>query len=387
MRPGRLALLGALACLLPSAGCGDEREGAQDAGRVPPPGRLFGFSDQTFTYTPVPHSSLNQGVTAERQLKDSRAAGANSARLVVSWQDLEPQPGSFDSAYVTRLKAYTDPLERAGGRALLQLGVPPPWASAAPGDPRAAIAGTPESVRAFARYAAFVARTWPRAAGIETWNEPNTTYFWRPRAPQPELYARMHRAAARAVRRVQPRMKVITGGLLATSDPTRDIMGPGDFLRRAYDAGLSPRDYDGLGYHPYPAQIGGAIEPLDGGAFAAGFEGFRSGYRATDPDARIWITETGISTSGDPSSGEAATAAAQAAGLRALVRRLFGLREVEGVYLHKLYDVDSEPATSKERGFGVMTSAGAGPGRPKPAFCMLRALSRSSGPFPGCAPR
>lgn len=392
MSPQRAAALGAVAALLLSAGCdaapSDDdrrRESSEYTGRLPPPGRLFGFSDQTFTYTANPSSSLNQAVTAERALADARAAGANSARLVVSWWDLEPQPGAFEQAYVARLKAFTDPLERAGGRVLLQLGVPPPWASAAPGDPRATIATTPQAVRAFARYAGYVARTWPRAAAIETWNEPNTTYFWRPRIPEPRLYVRMHRAAARAIRGMDPKLKVVTGGLLAAPASTPDIIAPGKFLTRAYAAGLRPRDYDGLGYHPYPAQVGGGIEPLDRGAFAEGVEGFRSGYREIDPKARVWITETGISTSGKPTTGEAVSAETQAIHLRALVRRLFGLREVDGVYVHKLYDVSSEPDSSRERGFGVMTSAGAERGHPKPAFCALHALSRSPRPFPGCS--
>ena len=386
MNAGRAAMLaGSLAALQLPAGCAGEK--AKPDGRLPPPGRLFGFSDQTFSYSAVATSSLNQGVTPERQLADSRAAGANSARLVVSWMDLEPRPGAFDPGYVARLKAFTDPLEEAGGRVLLQLGVPPPWAAAAPGDPRGTIAGTPQSVRAFARYAAYVARAWPRAAAIETWNEPNTTYFWRPRAPEPELYARMHRAAARAVRSAQPGLKVITGGLLATSNPTPDIMGPDEFLERAYAAGLTPRDYDGLGYHPYPAQVAGGVEPLDGGAFAAGLERFRSGYRGVDPDARVWITETGVTTSGSPTTGEAASPEAQASGLRELLRTLLAVREVDALYIHKLYDVESEPGTSRERGFGVMASARADPGRPKPAFCALLALTRSPGGFPGCRPR
>ena len=382
--------LGTAAAVALPVGCDSGSTGGGHAdytGPLPPPGRLFGFSDQTFTYTPVPQSNLNQGVTAKRQLTDARAAGANSARLVVSWWDLEPQPGRFNPVYVARLKEFTDPLERAGGRVLLQLGVPPPWASAAPHDPRATIVGEPRFVRAFARFAGYVARTWPRAAAIETWNEPNTTYFWRPRTPEPELYVRMHRAAARAIRLVRPAMKVVTGGLLATSDPNPDIMAPGEFLRSAYAAGLRPDDYDGLGYHPYPAQVDGGIESLDDGAFADGLEGFRDGYREADPGARVWITETGVSTSGDPATGEAASPKGQAAGLRMLVQRLLGLREVDALYLHKLYDVNSEPDSSRERGFGVMVSAGADPGQPKPAFCMLHALKRADGALPGCPDR
>jgi hypothetical protein len=382
------ALAAAWALPLLAGGCGGSAGGdhADYAGHLPPPGRLFGFSDQTFTYTGVPQSSLNQGVSAARELADARAAGANSARIVVSWWNLEPQRGFFNPAYVARLKGFTDRLERVGGRVLLQLGVPPPWASAAPNDPRATIGDRPDLIRAFARYAGYVARTWPRAAAIETWNEPNTVYFWRPRPPEPALYVRMHRAAARAIRRAEPKLKVITAGLLATSVGTPSIMAPGTFLRRAYAAGLRPADYDALAYHPYPAQVDGGVETLDGGAFLAGLQSFRSGYQRADPKARVWITETGVSTSGNPATGEVASPAAQAAGIKRLVRRLLGLPEVDALFLHKLYDVNSEPASSRERGFGVMTSAGTRPGRPKPAFCVLRALTRPRAGIPGCRP-
>jgi hypothetical protein len=351
---------------------------------LPPRRRLFGFSDQTFTYTGDPSSGLDQGVTPERELADARAAGANSARLVVAWWLLEPAPGRFDSAYVARLKAFTEPFERAGGRVLLQLGVPPPWASAAPGDPRATIAAKPELVRAFARYAGYVARTWPRAAAIETWNEPNTTYFWRPRAPEPELYVRMHRAAAAAIRSAAPRRKVLVGGLLATPVGNQEIMAPGTFLRRAYAAGLRSSDYDALAYHPYPVQAGGRVGSLEEGPFAAGFEDFRSGYRRADPSARIWITETGVTTSGSADSGGPVSPGQQAAGITRLVRKLLAMPDVDALYLHTLYDVVSFPPTSKERGYGVLAAAGSARGRPKPAFCALRGLRRGPAPFGGC---
>ena len=380
-----LGLIGTAVLLLDS---GDSENAAPDPGgstrapvRLPPRAKLFGFSDQTFAYTGAPDRSLDQGVTAEREVADSLAAGANSHRLVVAWWGVEPQPGRVDYAYLGRLKRFSDALERAGGRVMLTLLTPPPWAAAKPRDPRSAIApGRPGLVRAFGRYAALVARTFPRAAAIETWNEPNNRFFWAPGGPDPDLYVRMHREATRAIRGVAPRMKVLFGGLLATSvQGDADVLQPSEFLRRAARAGLSRSDYEALSVHVYPEQSGGEAGPLETGAFAEAFADFRRGYRGRDPGARVWITETGLTTSGP----QAVTPAAQGR-LADLVRKLLSMRDVDAVYLHTLYDVAGRSADNPERGFGVLQARGSNPPQPKPAFCVLRSLRRERGPHRGC---
>jgi hypothetical protein len=94
----------------------------------------------------------------------------------------------------------------------------------------------------------------------------------------------------------------------------------------------------------------------------------------------VWITETGLSTSGP----EAVTGTEQANGIVQIVQKLFGDPGVAGVYIHTQYDVLVGPAGSAEHGYGVLRARSVLPGVPKPAFCALRKMARNPPPFLGC---
>ena len=384
--PRRPHILLALGCsVVAVAGCGTSPARGPRAGTItssavgapqavgvelPPAGKWFGFSDQTFLYTGWVTPELDQGVTAPRELDDVLAAGGNSERLVVPWYNVEPTPGHYDMSVIHRLKAFTDGLERAGGRVLLTLGVPPPWASAKPQDPRSGVARTPGVVRHFAAFAALVARSWPRAAAIETWNEPNTTYFWLPRGPEPERFARLHIAAARAIRRVRPHMRVLFASLLGVPADTPDVMSPRTFLRRARAAGLRGRDYDGLSLHVYPSTPGGRLTGDVTGQNAAVWRSLRDG-EGPGRRHRVWVTETGLTTSGP----DAVSPADQAVGVRRLVVSLLGRPDVAAVYVHTLYEPAGDPSPEDpERGYGLLRLSPAGLHVAKSADCALLLL-------------
>lgn len=342
---------------------------------LPPRRRWFGFSGNYFVWTgndPV----LDHGITAERTAADAVAAGANSARIDVHWFSLFPEPGRINREYVATVDAFVDELEGRGGRVLIYLGGTPPWASTRPGDRHAAPRTDSKTLREFSRYVTFVARHWPDAVGIETWNEPNGVFTWGPR-PDPRAFLRLHRTAARAIRRVDPDMPVILGGIAGQlSNPL--YVTPQRYMKHLYSAGLRPSDYDGLAFHPYPSQ--GEPQRLDSGWFASVFRDFRSGYAWRDRKAALWITETGASTTGDAPFEQKE----QARVVVALVRKLLTMPRVKGVYLHTQYDFLDAPSSSVERGFGLLRSRGAAQGRPKQAFCALRALVRNPPPFEGC---
>lgn len=353
-------ILVAVTAALALAGCGDD--GGDDTAselRLPPAGRWFGISSNTFQHTG--RNELDQGVTPARAVADAVAAGANSVRVQVAWWDLERTRGRVDRGYARLIRRFVARLERAGGRALLVLGVPPPWASAKPGDPRAAPLA--RSVRDYAAYAARVARLFPTALAIETWNEPNADFFWVPRRPDARLYARMHRAAAAAIRRANPDVKVLLGGLIAVPDDNDQIVAPATYLQGMYAAGLRERDYDGVAVHVYPGEEAGRTLALDR-VLEPSLDNTRSGLRGKP---ELWVTETGVSTSGP----DGVPPAEQARGLVATVARLFDSDDVKGVWVHTQYDVPTYPRADRERGFGLLRARGARPGRPKPAFCAL----------------
>jgi hypothetical protein len=336
---------------------------------LPPDGRMFGFSDQTFTYTGGPERDLDQGITADREAADALAAGANAHRVTLAWWPLERRPGQVDEQYVGRVQAFAQRIESTGGKVLITLGVPPPWAAAAPNRANSAPKRDAATIAAFAKYAAFVAKAFPNAAGIETWNEPNSRYFWAPTAPDAGWYAQLHKAAAKAIRDVNPKMTVVVGGLLTGARGDRSVVAPSKYLRDMYAKGLHPSDYDVLAIHPYPPQRSGDRA----GAVRAALEDFRSGYADRDRDARVWVTETGATTTGS----DALPPNEQAVAVNDVVDTLFGAG-VEAVFLHTLYDTKRHGAGDREKGFGMLSG-----GKPKPVFCTLRQRARDPGPFTG----
>lgn len=355
-----------LLTVVAAAGCAHEREA--DTLRLPPDGRWFGFSSNTFEHTGRDRGPLDLGVTAERSVADARAAGANSARVQVAWWDLERSRGHVDRAYVALIRRFVSRFERRGGRVVLVLGVPPPWASAKPGDPRAAPAA--RAVASYAAYAGSVARLFPTALAIETWNEPNTSAFWVPGAPDPALYARMQKRAAAAIHAASPKVRVLLGGLVAAPDDSPGIVSPRTYVARMRQAGLSGADYDGVAAHVYPGERDGQMAPLDG-AFGAAMDNLRA---AAGEGSRLWITETGVTSSGPGN----VSPREQARGLVEVVGELLAMDDVAGVWVHTLYDATGAPSSDPERGYGVIRAHGARPGTPKAAFCALRAHTGGS---------
>lgn len=331
---------------------------------LPPRGKWFGFSGTMFIHLGR-NPSLDVGVTPEGTVRDSVAAGANSGRIEISWVDIEPDPGRYDQRALSLYDRYVSALEARGGRALLVLGGTPRWAAAHPDLPGSPPPDTAAGRATFAKYAAFVAQRWPNAVAIETWNEPNGRIAWAPK-PNPAAYARLHRAAAKAIRQVNPKPKVLIGGLVAAARKSADFGRAQPFLKRMYAAGLKPSDYDGIAIHAYPN-----TGRLDQGEFVEGIEDVRLGYAWIDPDAALWFTETGVTTTGSFK----ASPKVQARQISRVLKKLLTAPRVEGVYLHTLYDAPYAPRTEPIRGYGLMGPRGASPGAPKPAYCALRLLA------------
>jgi hypothetical protein len=384
-----------LVVVVSATGCGDSdtpalphgvpalvRAGAPDPGgddraavSLPPEARWFGFSGylKGIDRRPI---ALEPDQTAA----DALVAGVNAHRMALPWSAVEPVHGQIDRARILDpARRFADRLERRGARLLIVLGGTPAWASAKPGDAAAAPRDDRGVDEAFAAYAALVARTFPEALAIETWNEPNATSAWRPLTGAGKRYLRLHVAATAAIRKAVPDMRVLLGGLVATHEDRRDVIRPQRFLKEMYAAGLRPEEYDGLAVHLYPGQADGKMLPLGAGSeFAAGLADFRAGYRWRDPRANVWVTEAGVTTSGpEPVRGRV-----QGVGIVRILRRLFSMAEIEGVFVHTLYEQSDAPASSPERGYGLRTSDGV----PKPALCALvdlRAEPRTT-PLAGC---
>lgn len=323
----------------------------------------FGYSD---------NATLSQDLTPAQDANLLARGGANSARIDVDWTWVEQARGKLD------LSLY-DPIYRAwlqrGVRPLLDvMGSPrwawPPWTWCFAGS-QCHVPPDRSKNAAWGNFVGAVAARFPRAAGIEVWNEPNTRAFFST-GVDPQRYTELLRIASQAVRRVAPGMPVIGGALAPVLDDQQsgDAFGLRPFVQAMYANGARGA-MDGISLHPYPRG-----RP-DGAVYQALDEVLAARDEAGD-SVPLWLTEVGASTTDGYSERRQATV------LGDLIPRLMRRPEVAAVYVHTLLDragSDSDPET----GFGVLRANGA----LKPAFCALarsrRGAARCPRPRPSVA--
>ena len=291
------------------------------------------------------------------------AAGGQVDRVQVDWAALEPSPGDLR---LEPLDAVYEADLRQGVKPLFILAFAPPWATdeacaTAPNPCHAAPA--PEHFPDAARTAAALADRYPDAAGIEIWNEPNTPYFWAPR-PDPVAYSRLLAESYRAIKRVEPQMPVVAGGTSSgvPANPAPGQIDAADFVTQMRMAGALD-NLDALSVHAYAEQTDptgeSAVENVERVRAALGEE--------TIP---IWVTETGITTSGP----DAASEEAQALAMLRLTELLPQVPGVTMVLIHTLVEPPRD-ALSPETGYGVVR----GDLQPKQGYCALAEAWGGSG--------
>ena len=306
------------------------------------------------------NNAVDHGVAdAEGAAAALAAVGAEVDRVQISWAKLEPRPGHYEFGPYDEI--YAADLE-VGVRPLFNLAFAPPWAAASTfcdaALPNCHMPPAPEHYGSYARALAALAERYPRAAGLEVWNEPNGPYFWVP-AADPEAYATLLESAYAAVKEVDPAMPV-AGGSPSSSPPGQPglLVAP-EFLRRVLAAGGGAA-MDAVSVHIYP-------EPQDTTVITAESEleeivDVLEEFGVSKP---IWVTETGASTSGPG----AATEAEQSTILLRL-SELFGRsEEVEMMLVHTLFDPPYAPE-SVEPGFGIVDPDSG----PSEAYCDLARL-------------
>lgn len=128
----------------------------------------------------------------------------------------------------------------------------------------------------------------------EIWNEMNIVTFMKD--PDPARYARLVRIAGRILHREDPGSKVILGGLFGRPLQVPPNVALGDFLRRFYESGNVKRHFDGVGLHPYVADVRAMAGQLTTMR--------RIMRRQGDPRTPIYITEMGWGSRGGPTRWE-----------------------------------------------------------------------------------
>ena len=182
----------------------------------------------------------------EKDLDLIAAAGFRFVRMDFHWQAVEPRKGEYDWAGYEELLAN---LEKRGLRAILildyshhlyeeEVTCPHPIT----GQPHKTTASPqhPESIAAFARWAAAAAKHFQgRHVLWEIWNEPNG-HFWSPK-PHVQQYTTLALATAKAIREADPQATIIGPASAGF---------PWEFLEKFLKSGVL--EYlDAVSVHPY----------------------------------------------------------------------------------------------------------------------------------------
>jgi hypothetical protein len=182
----------------------------------------------------------------EKDLDLIAAAGFRFVRMDFHWQAVEPRKGKYQWAGYEELLAN---LEKRGLRAILILDYSHPLYEEEvtcphpiTGQPHKTTASPqhPESVAAFARWAAAAARHFhERHVLWEIWNEPNG-HFWSPK-PDVQQYTTLALATAKAIREADPQATIIGPASAGF---------PWEFLEGFFKSGVLEH-LDAVSVHPY----------------------------------------------------------------------------------------------------------------------------------------
>jgi hypothetical protein len=299
--------------------------------------QIFGFNDD---WSPA---------TVKRTVAISRSFHANSERVEVYWNSVEPKRGRFDwygldVAYQWMLKSHQRPL--------FDVVAAPKWASAKGCKPFYKCAQTPSHDHDYRVFLAALTQRYPRAIGIEIGQEPNLTN-WSVH-PDPRRFAQIVKSAWTAIKHANPHMRVILGSTCCTYAFSHGNIGAGVFLQSLYRYGIKGH-YNAIGFHVYP---GRSISLVAGdlGSELGTMRAIRSAHGDHSP---FWITEVGFPSHGvSHYGGGVFNQRNQAQRELIAYRTLSSMRDVAAIYIYRLED-PKHPTTyaSFELGLGLYTSS------------------------------
>ncbi len=183
----------------------------------------------------------------KRTLEMVREMGSPWVVEYFPWAYYEPRKGHYRWQ---RADLVADHAARQGLTLIARIDFVPSWAR--PEDTtfryldRAHFDDYADFVRAFAEHFA------GRIDHIVVWNEPNLSFEWGYRPPDPEGYTNLLCRAYRAAKEGNPQVEVLAAGLAPTLAPPGNEWGMNDlyFLERMYEVGAGDC-FDGLAVHAY----------------------------------------------------------------------------------------------------------------------------------------
>lgn len=332
---------------------------------------LFGFNE-------APNHNALSAETDAALSRMEAAAGGEVHRIIVSWKDVEQEVGPRgvvqDWRYYDRVIAN---MGRAGLRPLIVIMKAPDWALA-PFECQGNICPpAPTHLDDWARFAYDVTKRYPQAVAVEVWNEPNGRGQWEVASgPDPARYAQLFNQAAGAIHFADPSMPVLVGSVTYWEKDDRAHMTIPKFLEGFYRAGGAAqlRPGDGIGLHAYPWIT--ELETLDG-PFAKIMKQMRDALALRDPRRPIWITETGVTTTGRFAVSERA----QAKGILTLATRIPSMPDVRALLIHSTIESPFDRNHLQEPGYGLVDRGNLAPTL---AYCALAELAATPTSATGC---
>jgi hypothetical protein len=220
---------------------------------VPPQRRVVvGPQQQVLTRNPIMgvHTRLTDEVEEwkiKRTLEMVREMGSPWIVEYFPWGYYEPSKGRYRWEHADRV---VDHALAQGLTVIARIDFVPEWARP-PGTTYRHL----EAER-FGDYADFVAAFVDHFRGrirhVIIWNEPNLSFEWGYRLPDPEVYTELLRQAYTRARQADPSVQVLAAGLAPTMAPPGSEWGMDDllFLERMYAAGAGAW-FDAMAIHAY----------------------------------------------------------------------------------------------------------------------------------------
>ena len=300
--------------------------------------------------------------------------GAQAHRWNLDWQYVEPnapQNGVHKYEFSIFDQVYAADVSR-GIKPLIVVMSAPKWAWGAgvpQGDQPFGMPPGPEHLDDWAAFIAAAAKRYPQALGFEVWNEPDAWAFWgRGVVPiDPAAYTRVLARAQGAVESVDPCTPVI-GGALATYPTTSPgvHMSVSEFVGGMVNAGAA-NHMDAISLHDY------ALGPTPPGPaqWTIPPNWVRGALASNGVRIPIWITESGVSTTGLDGVSEQG----QAQSLGDLFSWFQAQPDIEALFTHRLVEHGTNPL-ERELGYGLVHP---GTFAAKPAFSAMRAAIAAIG--------
>jgi hypothetical protein len=182
----------------------------------------------------------------KREMDGMAATGATWLRMPVLWSTIEQSPGVY---YFNKMDQVVGWARDRGLNVVANVSYTPAWARPAGCNDMTC---APADLDLYARFMGnLVAHYAPLGVKTyEVWNEPNQSYWWKPR-PNPARYTEMLTKAYVKAHQADDTVTIL-GGVFA---PARDneagtTISPRTFLAGMYRAGVTGH-FDALSFHPY----------------------------------------------------------------------------------------------------------------------------------------